>query len=71
MVENKTYHVVCTRLMDLTQGQDTKIEVYDGELLIATMTHGWRDGYKGNAVIFLSVRNVNATLSNITLSAVV
>lgn len=71
MVENKTYHVVCTRLMDLTQGQDTKIEVYDGELLIATMTHGWRDGYKGNAVIFLSVRNINATLSNITLSAVV
>jgi hypothetical protein len=68
---DKTYHVVCTRLyIAEPAGQDTKIEVYDGELLIALMTHGWNDGYSGNAVIFLSVRNVNATLSNIRLSTI-
>ncbi len=67
MKEDKTYHVTCTRLM-LDGGQDTKIEVKDGDTTIATMQHGWQDGYKGNACFYLSVRNVNATLSNITVT---
>ena len=67
MAEEKTYHVVCTRLM-LDGGQDTKLQVFDGEKVIVTAQHGWQDGYKGNAVIFLSVRNVAATLSNIAIT---
>lgn len=67
MAQGKTYHVACTRLM-LDGGQDTKLDVYDGETLVATATHNWQDGYKGNAVPFFSVRNVNATLSNITIT---
>lgn len=68
MSEGKTYHVICTRLM-LDGGQDTKIEVKDGDTTIATMQHGWQDGYKGNAFFHLSVRNVNATLSNINVTS--
>ncbi|HOE15304.1 MAG TPA: Ig-like domain-containing protein [Candidatus Paceibacterota bacterium] len=67
MLEAKSYRVICTRLMP-EGGQDTKIEVYDGELLLATATHGWNDNYNGNAVVFLSVRNVNATLTNIAIT---
>ena len=67
MAEEKTYHVVCTRLM-LDGGQDTKLQVFDGQNAIATMQHGWQDGYKGNAVVYFSVRNVNATISNIVFT---
>ena len=69
MIEGTKYHVVCTRLIE-AGGQDTKLEVFNGETLIATKQHGWQDGYKGNVVIYFSVRNVGATISNIT-SAVV
>ena len=67
MAEEATYHIVCTRLM-LSGGQDTKLEVFKGETCIGTMQHGWQDGYSGNAIVYFSVRNVNATISNITLT---
>ena len=68
MSENKTYHVVCTRLMTSTS-QDCKLDVLDGSKTIATKTWGWaNEGYTGNVVIYFSVRNVNATISNITFN---
>lgn len=67
MAEEATYHIVCTRLM-LSGGQDTKLEVFKGTTCVGTMQHGWQDGYSGNAVIYFSVRNVNATISNIALT---
>ncbi len=66
--EEKTYHVALTRLMYAGEGEDTKIEVFDGETQIVSATHGWKDGYSGNSVAYFSVRNVNATLSNITFT---
>lgn len=67
MAEEAKYHIVCTRLME-AGGQDTKLEVFKGETAIGVMQHGWQDGYKGNAVVYFSVRNVNATITNIALT---
>lgn len=60
-----TYHVVCTRLM-LNNGQDCKLQVYEGDTLFAEKAWDWQDGYKGNVTIGFSVRNVACKLTNIT-----
>ena len=67
MAEEASYHIICTRLIE-AGGQDTKLEVFKGETCVGVMQHGWQDGYSGNAVVYFSVRNVNATISNIALT---
>lgn len=59
LVEGTSYHVECTKL----PGCDTKISVNGVEY-----AHGWVDGYTGSHVLFFSTRNLDATLSNITIT---
>lgn len=59
LVEGTSYHVECTKL----PGCDTKISVNGVEY-----AHGWVDGYTDSHVLFFSTRNLDATLSNITIT---
>lgn len=68
--QGKTYKVTCDRLM-YEDGQDTRILLQDeGGETIMDFTHNWHDGYRGAANVFFAVRNMNATLSNITLTTI-
>lgn len=66
----KTYQVTFTRLYSESGGQDTKVRIAkeDGTLLLE-YNHGWNDGYKGAAYLSFLSRDLDCTLSEITLNA--
>ena len=70
LAENKGYHVIVNRIVG-AEGADNSVKILDGETVLVDSTWGWaNDGYTGIAAIYLSSRNVNATLSNIAISMV-
>lgn len=67
--EGKTYHVVFTRLM-FTDGQDTKLQIKDAEgNVLLEYAHGWHDGYSGRVVVNFLNRDLNCTITNLSISS--
>ena len=66
--EGETYHVVMTRLMN--NGQDLKMLITDkdGNVLIEH-AHGWNDGYSGRVVVSFLSRDLDCTISNLTITS--
>lgn len=66
--EGETYHVVMTRLMN--NGQDLKMLITDkdGNVLIEH-AHGWNDGYAGRVVVSFLSRDLDCTISNISITS--
>lgn len=66
--EDKSYHVIVNRIVGAS-GADNSVKILDGETVMVDSTWGWADdGYTGIAAIYLSSRNVNATLSNLVIT---
>lgn len=65
--EGQTYHVKFIRVMG-EGGQDTRMIITDmeGNVLIDHQ-HGWADGYKGRVVVRFLCRDVDCTISNLTI----
>lgn len=67
--EGKTYHVVFTRLM-FADGQDTKLQIKDAEgNVLLEYAHGWHDGYNGRVVVNFLNRDLNCTITNLSISS--
>lgn len=65
--EGQTYHVKFIRVMG-EGGQDTRMIItdMDGNVLLDHQ-HGWADGYKGRVVVHFLCRDVDCTISNLTI----
>ncbi len=63
----ETYHVVFTRVMT-EGGQDTRMVITDkdGNTLIDHQ-HGWADGYTGRVAVRFLSRDLDCTITNITI----
>lgn len=65
--EGQTYHVKFIRVMG-EGGQDTRMIItdMDGNVLLDHQ-HGWADGYKGRVVVRFLCRDLDCTISNLTI----
>lgn len=61
------YHAKVVRLMT-DGGQDTQIVISDGDTVLLDYTHNWQDGYSGAVVGSFMSRNLDAEITNITLT---
>lgn len=61
------YHVKAVRLMT-DGGQDTQIVISDGDTVLLDYAHNWQDGYSGAVVGSFMSRNLDAEITNITLT---
>ncbi len=67
--EGQTYRVTFTRLMT-ANGQDTKLTVKDSEgNVLLEHTHEWQDGYSGRVVVSFLSRDLDCTISNISINS--
>ena len=65
--EGQTYHVKFIRVMG-EGGQDTRMIITDMEgNVLLDHQHGWADGYKGRVVVRFLCRDLDCTISNLTI----